>query len=145
MRRSIAAALAVPYLLVLLNLTLVLDPSHGHQHVPLTNLMPLRSIVLFLHKGGREMMINIVGNLVAFMPVGFLLPLWRDEPTSARQVALAGAALSAFIEVAQYFTCRRVADVDDILLNALGAILGFGVYLGLKRWLARRPSVLPGR
>jgi glycopeptide antibiotics resistance protein len=126
--RIASAALLVIYLLVLLWLTLLILPGDH----PAPNLVPFRSIVYDLRKGGRDLQVNFLGNIVAFMPLGILIPLTRLRPTPAWHVAAWSAFLSAGIEVAQYFSGRRVADVDDVILNALGGLIGYAFY---RAWL----------
>ncbi|HBA68633.1 MAG TPA: VanZ family protein [Lachnospiraceae bacterium] len=73
---------------------------------------------------------NLVGNVVVFIPFGFLLPLIYK---SARKfpVLLFNAFLFVLgIEVFQLFSAFGAFDVDDILLNCVGAVLGWAGY----RW-----------
>jgi glycopeptide antibiotics resistance protein len=126
--RIASAALLVIYLLVLLWLTLLILPGDH----PTPNLVPFSSIAYDLKKGGRDFQVNFLGNIVAFMPLGILIPLTRLRPTPAWHVAAWSAFLSAGIEVAQYFSGRRVADVDDVILNALGGLIGYAFY---RVWL----------
>ena len=123
--RRVAIALLAGYLIVLLTLTLLLfrAPEVG---VP-PNLTPFRSICRDWHAGGHGLLVNIEGNVVAFLPLGVLVPLIRRRPTRAWHVALLGAALSLTIEVLQLASGRRTADVDDILLNTLGALVGYAL------------------
>lgn len=75
---------------------------------------------------------NCVGNVVLFVPVGFFLLLatgWR-----LRAVALVSAVLSVVIEVAQFYA-HRIADVDDVMLNTMGAAVGAGLALLAQRRL----------
>ena len=68
-------------------------------------------------------------NAVMFVPFGFLLPvLWRCCRRWWK-TALAGLCLSGLIEAVQLF-CFRCTDVDDLLMNTLGAFLGY-----LLSWL----------
>lgn len=63
-------------------------------------------------------------NAVMFLPFGFLLPvLWR-KCRNWKATTLAGFATSALIELLQLF-CFRATDVDDLLMNTLGALLGY--------------------
>ena len=63
-------------------------------------------------------------NAVMFAPFGFLLPvLWRGCRKWS-VTTLAGFLLSLTIEVLQMF-CFRATDVDDLLMNTLGALLGY--------------------
>lgn len=87
---------------------------------------------------------NTLGNLALFVPVGFLaVLLWRtftrsdpSRPAWRRRgvlwAALAGAALSLGIEVAQFVFARGYTDVDDLLFNILGAALGGWVAVRLR-------------
>lgn len=69
--------------------------------------------------------INFLGNIILFMPIGFMLPLlWKIK---GGMVLLAGAACSLFIELCQLFLPRST-DIDDLLLNTLGTLLGWGLY-----------------
>ena len=67
---------------------------------------------------------NTVLNIILFVPFGFLLATLWKEYRSLRTVALAGLTLSILIEVLQIFTFR-LTDVDDLITNTAGAVLGF--------------------
>lgn len=76
--------------------------------------------------------INLVGNIVVFMPLGFFLPLlWRGFDR-ALPVAAFGFLFSLTIEIIQY-PLHRGSDVDDIWLNTLGCLLGYLLYRGFKK------------
>lgn len=136
--RTLASTLFASYLLVLFALTLLLFPQPGAR----PNLTPFASIAHDLQAGGRGLLVNFLGNLVAFLPMGFLVPVLAGGWASARRVTLFSLGLSLAIEVLQYLSARRVADVDDILLNSLGGLLGYLAFLGLRRWWPR-PSAVP--
>jgi glycopeptide antibiotics resistance protein len=67
------------------------------------------------------------------MPLGFLLPAARRRPTRAWHVATIAASLSAAIEALQYASARRVTDVDDVLLNVAGGLVGYSALLVWRR------------
>jgi glycopeptide antibiotics resistance protein len=123
------------YLVLILALTLVLFRTPTHR--PETNLRPFYAIVRDCRAGGRDFAVNIAGNVAAFIPLGFLLPLAWRRPVRAWQVALLAAVLSAAIEAAQYASARGVADVDDVLLNTLGGLLGYAAF---RAWRRHRPG-----
>lgn len=136
LRKVVVTLLLVAYGILLSYLTLYA----GTTHVPWSGrvrLIPLETITTVLSKEPMEILINIVGNLAVFMPIGLLTPLLRDEPTSARRVAALSAGVSLLIEVLQLFSGRRIADVDDVLLNTLGGLLGYATYLAAC-WLLLR-------
>ena len=87
--------------------------------------MPSRSIIHDWKHGGWGFVVNFAGNLVAFMPMGLLPPLIRVRRTALWQVALFSLSISLTIEVGQYVTGRRVPDVDDLILNTLGGVMGY--------------------
>ncbi len=99
-----------------------------YQVNPGYNLMPGRTIAHDLGKGGIEFLINTVGNLVATMPLGVLLPIVLPRRVgSALRAALASFVVSVLIELSQAWLGRRVADVDDLILNTLGGWFGYGL------------------
>lgn len=70
-------------------------------------------------------------NILLFVPLGFLLPtLWPRFRNPARTI-LAGLILSAVIETAQLFTFR-LTDINDLITNAMGTALGYGIAEGLN-------------
>jgi glycopeptide antibiotics resistance protein len=90
------------------------------------NFEPLKTIKSqFASLGGRYANWNILANTVCFMPFGFLLPLITKQPRGVVFVAFAGCLFSACIETAQYVFKLGLFDVDDIILNTAGVILGY--------------------
>ena len=63
-------------------------------------------------------------NAFMFMPLGFLLPLIWKEFETLTNVVLAASSWSLSIEICQLFNRRRT-DIDDLLMNTLGAMIGF--------------------
>jgi glycopeptide antibiotics resistance protein len=75
----------------------------------------------------QPFLINFVGNIVMFIPIGFLLPLlWKKFDAAWRTVGI-GFLLSLFIEILQ-LPQMRSSDVDDLWLNTLGASIGYILY-----------------
>lgn len=80
---------------------------------------------------------SAVPNVVMTIPLGMLLPLLSGRVTSWRRAAVAGAVFSFTIEVSQVLGCvvfnnYRGADVNDVLVNTLGCVLGYAIV----RWAA---------
>lgn len=76
--------------------------------------------------------LSMILNVVMFMPLGFLLPLlWKEYQSLVRTVII-GFCFSCGIEFCQLFN-RRVSDVDDLLMNTLGAILGWLIWIVFSR------------
>lgn len=72
--------------------------------------------------------LSMILNVVMFMPLGFLLPLLWKEYQSLVRTAIIGFCFSCGIEFCQLFN-RRVSDVDDLLMNTPGAILGWLIWI----------------
>lgn len=78
----------------------------------------------------------VLENVLMFLPLGALLPLVWKKAEDARICVLAGAACSAFIELLQYLTARGHCQTDDLVMNTLGALAGWGgmrLFLLLKK------------
>jgi glycopeptide antibiotics resistance protein len=75
-------------------------------------------------------LINIVGNILVFMPLGFFACLLWKKP-SFWKALLFGLLTSLAIELAQY-PLERGTDIDDLWLNTLGALLGWAVYIAIR-------------
>ena len=87
---------------------------------------------------------NARGNFALFVPLGILLPLvWRR--LRFWNGLLAALAISVGIELAQYLTrpwSNRLADVNDVILNVLGAALGLALVSLLRMRPGARPAVV---
>lgn len=82
---------------------------------------------------------NLVGNVVVFVPFGFLLP-YIHKKSAKFPVLLVNAFLFVLgIEVFQLFSAFGAFDVDDILLNCLGAVMGWVIFRLWERIRKRRP------
>ena len=91
---------------------------------PFTNLAQRVNFIPF----SRE--INQVGyilNIIMLVPFGFLLPMMAPKPRKFLQVLAAGLGLSLLIELSQLL-CSRGTDVDDLIMNTLGAGCGYVLF-----------------
>ena len=71
---------------------------------------------------------NLFGNVAGFLPFGFMLPMIVKRMRNGLLIILSGFALSFTVEVIQLITRAGCFDVDDMILNTLGAALGYGIY-----------------
>lgn len=93
------------------------------------NFMPFRTIKMYIDYAYKLNSVeNLAGNLLVFMPLGFLLPLVSDEFCRFSEVFINVFTFVLGIEVFQLFSAFGAFDVDDILLNCLGATIGYGCY-----------------
>ena len=71
---------------------------------------------------------NLIGNLLAFIPYGYLLPKSYPRCKKWWRVFYCAVGFVLCIELFQLFSAFGAFDVDDILLNVLGAMIGYGVF-----------------
>jgi len=115
---------------------LTMMPGAGAGAVPgRVSLVPLRDLVTMGPLG-------IAGNLLVFAALGFFAPMRCAALASLPRVLALGAGCSALVETAQYvLRLDRVSSVDDVLVNAAGAVLAA---LASRRWW-RTPAAAPQR
>lgn len=75
--------------------------------------------------GIKNVIINLGGNIAAFVPFGFLLPMICRRGRKLFYCTMMTALFSLAVEVVQLFTRVGAFDVDDIFLNTIGGLLGF--------------------
>ena len=75
--------------------------------------------------GMKAVIINILGNIAAFMPFGLLVPILRKKPVGAFLILLLSFDFSMLIEVMQLIFKVGSFDVDDLFLNTIGGLAGF--------------------
>ncbi len=88
--------------------------------------------------GLQNVMINLVGNVVAFAPFGFFLPILTKTGKNVFGCVIYSAMFSASVELVQLVTKVGAFDVDDILLNAAGGLAGFLCYFLVWKPLTQR-------
>lgn len=105
------------------------DGGHPANFVPFKTILPY----LFGHKGLIIAGVNLVGNIVILVPVGFLLPFVYPKITWTESLA-AAVVTGLGIEVMQVVLRVGIFDIDDVILNALGVMVGYGIYRVLAKW-----------
>ncbi len=110
---------------LLLTLEPIVPPA-GLVIVP--NAMPLHTIAIYFANLDSPFWIRqLVGNLLLLMPIGLLGPIAFPALNGWIRVFAAALVFSVAIEFAQLWIPNRMADVDDVLLNVSGALLGYGI------------------
>lgn len=68
-------------------------------------------------------------NIFCFIPLGFLCPmLSKTYEEQAKKTLLLGFVLSLIIEISQLFTLYRATDINDLIANVLGTVIGYYIY-----------------
>ena len=95
------------------------------------NLLPF--VYLMDYEIRREALINVIGNTAMFIPLGIVWPVCFKQLNSHGKVIAAGVGTSLLIEILQLPFYDRVSDIDDLILNSLGYLIGYGIYLMVKK------------
>ena len=104
----------------------LLDRMAAEPYGKTYNLEPLATIKTQLrHWSEGWARFNLIGNTVAFVPFGFLLPLTYRKRCSLFAVLLLGLMFVLFAEALQLYTNLGTFDVDDIILNMSAIFLGY--------------------
>ncbi|MBQ7915348.1 MAG: VanZ family protein [Firmicutes bacterium] len=131
-RRTVFAARIcfVLYLCFLVYILFLMDERSNTYHQ--YNLIPFKSIRMFFeyyfihHDFSFEYWFtNVVGNILLFLPFGILLPVILTHRLGALRFLLASLFLAIAIELIQYYTGLGELDIDDVILNVLGAMIGY--------------------
>ncbi len=91
------------------------------------NIVPFKTIRLFTHGyqqgivSFRNFSINIFGNFLAFMPYGIFLPLLFKSMNKYKNFLITMILIVLLIEILQFVTMSGSCDIDDLILNVLGA------------------------
>lgn len=96
-----------------------------------TQLIPFRTISEYLKRAFYLDTIairNIVGNIVLCMPFGFLLPCLFKKMRKLIWIIVVISIVIIFVELGQYFFYLGTCDIDDLILNVLGAVIAYGVF-----------------
>lgn len=141
MRKIINKLLLPSFFIYLIALTYLLLARHNHypdslieRILEIANFVPFKTISGFIIDAGngsvglRFAVKNVLGNLAAFLPMGFYLPsLFKRFRSLLRTVCGVYLIVLAF-EVIQIVTALGCFDVDDLILNVIGSAAGYGLY-----------------
>ena len=147
-KRELLYAFTVAYITGVIKLTIIPDwslyrdfetqeirfSSDVGSFLPI-NLIPLKNVLSFLsgnvHVNEEDILMVVVLNLATSIlllaPMGILLPRLWTKLNNWKTILLIAIGFSCTIEIIQFFI-GRVADVDDIVLNLIGALGGYGFY-----------------
>ena len=98
------------------------------------NLIPFKTILGYIQAIKDQTMNrnipleNLFGNLLMFLPAGFYLPFFSEKVDSLKKMILGMLPIFLIIELAQFLTKRGAFDVDDLILNLLGAGIGYLIF-----------------
>ena len=72
--------------------------------------------------------VNLVGNVIMFVPLGCFLPACFRSRRKAFRTALSALCILLAVELGQLFSLRGYCDIDDLILNMAGVMAGYGIW-----------------
>lgn len=101
------------------------------------NLIPFKE--MFRYEIGSGLFYRqVIGNIIIFMPLGFFASYYTNTKKTSH-IILFTLLVSLTIEIVQKYIGRSF-DIDDIILNVLGGVLGFFIYVGLDAISKKLPA-----
>ncbi|RFU66886.1 VanZ family protein [Bacillus sp. V59.32b] len=95
------------------------------------NLVPFKTIMMYISHSSQFnpgiLFNNLAGNVLAFMPLGFFIPLLLNREFTVLKIIFLTFTVSLSVECVQYYYQIGGFDVDDIILNTIGGMAGFWV------------------
>jgi glycopeptide antibiotics resistance protein len=126
-RKRIITVLFILYCLFAIWLTLLSRKPLPARGIEWRLMWSYREMIAGNPNWKRDVWQNIQ-NILFFMPFGLLFPLkkWKT-------IMLSSFAFSVLIEIAQYIFQLGLCEIDDVICNTLGALIGFWIWLALKK------------
>ena len=81
---------------------------------------------------------NLIGNILLFFPIGFLVPIAYRWSNKWYRALFAGFFMSLIIELIQLVTERGYFDYDDIVLTCIGTLIGYGLLRAVEKVISRQ-------
>lgn len=124
--RTTAFFLWIVYGYMVLGITfLCRKPVFGHQ----LSLIPFTATT-----NNVRLMAYEIENILLFVPYGILIPALVEHCKKWFFCLIAGMVTSLSIETLQFMTMRGKAQMDDLLLNSAGTMIGWVIFMIVKRW-----------
>lgn len=120
-KQMIARILLFIYLWTVLESTVFTRVPQAHQQYELQVFWSWKA---FFHYHDRELLKENILNCMLLMPYGCMIPVAVGKRISWKKGLLIGMATSAVIEVLQLITCRGLFEIDDIIHNGVGCMIG---------------------
>lgn len=88
-----------------------------------------RFIIYRKEVGFKSFIVNIIGNVLAFAPFGFVLPIISPSNRKFINILVLSFELTLGVELMQLLLKVGIFDVDDIFMNTIGGVLGYILFL----------------
>ena len=99
------------------------------------NFIPFQTIVHYFSGTERttSALENLLGNLIGFIPLGLLAPMVFERIRSVKGMLLVSFCTSLLYETIQLVSGLGVFDIDDLILNTAGGVLGYLVFVRFRK------------
>ena len=154
-KRIIPILLFLGYLFILIKILVLKDLAMvrvghmrfnfgGTQDGP-ANLVPFKTILFYLqgHNGFLIAFINVIGNIIALVPFGFLVPFVFSK-LNWKKIILIAFITGLTIELTQVILHIGIFDIDDVILNALGVMIGYWKFNIFSHFSKQTQAILKG-
>jgi glycopeptide antibiotics resistance protein len=131
--------LLICYLAALIQITVIRNTgdfllflSQAHSWLTVQPI-PFDTTIAEFRRGLWPFCYHVVGNMIWFVPLGLIGPLVKRSLQRCKKLIIAAICLSLGIELAQWIFATGMSDIDDIILNALGALVGWIIWHRVRR------------
>ncbi len=128
--RTAARGLLIVYMVIVLGATILSRTSYGYSS---NQLIPFSSYRAAWYQWSVTAWQNLILNILMFVPIGFLLTFVPKKKPAFYKVCIGGFLISLLIEFIQFISNRGLTEVDDLINNTIGAMIGYGFALALMR------------
>lgn len=132
--REILALIFIIYILCLYYILTYQDMNYGG-----VNLVPFKEMFRY-QIGSYKFNKNVIGNILLFIPFGYFAAYYINS-RKLKTTVVVTLIVTTCAEIIQYYI-GRVFDIDDIILNLVGGILGFLLFVGLSAIKDRLPRFM---
>ena len=131
MTKRVALTVLLPYLYLGIISTVIKRRVGTKYHF---NLKPFWTIKTILSDGREKawLLKEVILNILMLMPVGLMAPVLYKKRKIVKTLFL-GIGISLLIEAFQLIEHRGLAEIDDVIFNTLGVLIGLGIYSIVKR------------
>lgn len=126
--RYASAFLLAEYFALLLYFTVFIRPESKEREL---QLIPFWSYKAIIADGTKVLIEEHLMNVAVFIPIGILLAIVL-KGVKWWKVMLAGMGVSLIVEVMQYIMRRGYCEIDDVIHNSIGCLIGLGLVLLCK-------------
>lgn len=119
--RKLSISLLIPYIALLFVTTVITRTARSTAQYEFT---PFWTLEAYFSGTSYDVIQQVAANIIMFFPVGILFP-----PLVKKKTILYGFLISCFIELCQLILHRGLCEVDDIICNTIGVVLGYAIYI----------------